>query len=497
MRKLNLLTIASIISIFSFAQEREKIEIINADFTYINNDLHPEYWRLIGNVNIFHNQTNMICDSAYYYSKEEKIQAFNNITIYNKEGLNITGKTLNYDGEKGLAVISGNVICKNNESILESQKTTFNIKDNYISYNSKSKIKDKEQEISSIKGKYYIDEKIYKFNDSVTLISSSYSIETDNLRYDENKKISSLLGPSNVYFKNKTVYCEKGYIYNNEDQAEFFNNTKILTKEYNITADSIFFNNNTKRVNALNNVILTDSVNNLILEGNYAEYYENEEILTVSKQPLLKLISDKDTLFMSSKKFINFSQDGKRYLSSYTDVKFLDNNIKGRCDSLVYEISDSLIFMYNKPIVWFDEYQVSSDSIKIYYYNKLINKIHLSSNPIIISKEDSSEFNQIKGHEMIGYFVDNKLDNLDVNGNGQSIYFLKDKEEIIGMNYIESSKISLHFRANKIKDINYEIIPFSITTPINEVIDKDKYLKMFKWRIEEKPIDKKDLFTLE
>lgn len=98
---------------------------------------------------------------------------------------------------------------------------------------------------------------------------------------------------------------------------------------------------------------------------------------------------------------------------------------------------------------------------------------------------------------MIGHFIDNKLDNLDVNGNGQSIYFLKDKKEIIGMNYIESSKISLHFRANKIKNINYEIIPFSVTTPINEVIDKDKYLKMFKWRIEEKPIDKKDLFTLE
>ena len=170
-----------IISIFSFAQEKKEIEIINADFTYINNDLHPKYWRLVGNVNIFHNQTNMICDSAYYYSKEEKIQAFNNITIYNNENLNITGNLLNYDGEKGLAIISGNVICRNNESILESKETTFNIKDNYISYNSKSKIKDKKQEISSIQGKYYIDNKTYQFNDSVTLIASDYSIETDNL----------------------------------------------------------------------------------------------------------------------------------------------------------------------------------------------------------------------------------------------------------------------------------------------------------------------------
>jgi hypothetical protein len=115
---------------------------------------------------------------------------------------------------------------------------------------------------------------------------------------------------------------------------------------------------------------------------------------------------------------------------------------------------------------------------------------------MIISKEDSTEFNQIKGHEMIGYFVNNKLNNLDVNGNGQSIYFLKENTEIIGMNYIESSKISLKFKENKIKNINYEITPFSITTPIKEIKEEDKYLKMFKWRIKEKPINKKDLFTL-
>ena len=72
--------------------------------------------------------------------------------------------------------------------------------------------------------------------------------------------------------------------------------------------------------------------------------------------------------------------------------------------------------------------------------------MYLSPNPMIISKVDSLEFNQIKGNEMIGHFKKNKLYNLNVNGNGQSIYFLKDKERKIGMNYIESSNISLNFR---------------------------------------------------
>ena len=60
------------------AQEKKKVDIRNADYTYINSEKHPDYWRLIGNVNIFHNETNMFCDSAYYFSENEKIIAFNN-----------------------------------------------------------------------------------------------------------------------------------------------------------------------------------------------------------------------------------------------------------------------------------------------------------------------------------------------------------------------------------------------------------------------------------
>ena len=42
----------------------------------------------------------------------------------------------------------------------------------------------------------------------------------------------------------------------------------------------------------------------------------------------------------------------------------------------------------------------------------------------------------------------------------------------------------------KIYNINYEIIPHSLTTPIKDVKEKDKFLKDFKWRISEKPFKK-------
>ena len=55
----------------------------------------------------------MFCDSAYYFSENEKIIAFNNIKITKGDNLNLYGEKLNYDGENNLAVISTNVIFKN------------------------------------------------------------------------------------------------------------------------------------------------------------------------------------------------------------------------------------------------------------------------------------------------------------------------------------------------------------------------------------------------
>jgi hypothetical protein len=63
------------------------------------------------------------------------------------------------------------------------------------------------------------------------------------------------------------------------------------------------------------------------------------------------------------------------------------------------------------------------------------------------------------------------------------------------MNYIESSNISIKFQDNKIDQINYEIIPLSITTPNEDIKLKERYLDGFNWRNNEKPKNKEELIT--
>jgi len=52
----------------------------------------------------------------------------------------------------------------------------------------------------------------------------------------------------------------------------------------------------------------------------------------------------------------------------------------------------------------------------------------LQHNSFIVNTEDadSTNFNQIKGKVITGYFKDNKLNSMFVDGNAESVYYVKE-----------------------------------------------------------------------
>ena len=115
---------------------------------------------------------------------------------------------------------------------------------------------------------------------------------------------------------------------------------------------------------------------------------------------------------------------------------------------------------------------------------------------MIIAQEDSLDYNQIKGKNMTAYFTNNKMRRMDVEGNGQSIFIIKDEEtqDKIGLNYTECTDLILYFKENQLHEVTYEVEPNSTTTPYQDVEEKNRYLKGFLWRGNEIPKTKEDIF---
>ena len=58
------------------------------------------------------------------------------------------------------------------------------------------------------------------------------------------------------------------------------------------------------------------------------------------------------------------------------------------------------------------------------------------NNAFIVSWVADSAFNQIKGRSLVGFFNNNQLVRIDIDGNGQAIYYPKEEDDnkLIGVN---------------------------------------------------------------
>ena len=469
------------------AQEVQQIKIINTDNTFINGKIHPDYWRLIGNVIFEHNKTKMKCDSAYHYSKTNKIIAFDNIRINKGDSIILTGKRLNYDANISYATISGNVNFKTKSNTLKTKEINFNIEEDLVYFKNYGEIIDNEKKIISKKGYYQIKKQIYTFEESVIVEAKDYTINTENMKYNSLNEENILNGPSKILIDNKIIYCEKGIFNSKKKMAFLSKRTKIEDRKRLIFADSIFYDKKNKYAQAFYNVKIIDTINNFNVFGENAEMFEKENKIVISKKPILCLIFDKDSLFSRGDKLININNENDKVIQLFNNVEFFKSDLSGICDSIVYSSKDSLISMFHQPFIWMDEYQISSDSIQLLFYNKKIDKIYLKSNPMIISKIDSLDYNQIKGKKMIGYLKKNKLNKIDVLSNGESIYHLSEDRKKIGLNYIQSTNLTLYFKNSKMNNVTYKEIPNSITTPYKEISEKQRFLNDFFWNNKNRP----------
>lgn len=479
------------------AQENKKIEILNADNTYANANIHPDYWRLIGNVSFLHNNAVMNCDSAYHYTKENRMEAFGKIKINKGDSITLTGKKLNYFGLENKADIIGNVVLIDKYMSLRTEQIFYNLSTNIASYPEKGIIIDNEKIINSKKGAYHSNIHNFIFNDSVIVISKDYKILTDNMHYDSNSEITYFFGPSFIISDNKTIYCENGWYNTKTNISQFRENAYITTENYFLKGDSLYYNKNKRYGKAISNVQLIDTLENMIVHGEIAEYFETEEKVIISKKPLLELLFEKDTLFMHAKQFVAQQKIGEKKILAFHKVKFFKTDLQGKCDSLSYNFTDSIVEMFNKPILWSDSFQITADSLQFLVNKGKISRMFLKPNPMIISHEDSLDYNQIKGKDMIAYFKNNKIRSMKIKGNGQSIFVIKDEktEDKIGLNYSECSDLTLYFIDNKLKEVNYEVMPKSTTTPYQNIVEENRYLKGFLWRGSEQPKRKKDIFN--
>ena len=482
-----------------FGQNVTKISIKRADKMNSNPKLGKDVQRLIGNVVFKHGTTLLYCDSAYFYGKKNSLTAFDNVHLNNKDSLHIYGDKMIFDGNTHDATITDNVKMIENNIILKTDYLIYNMKSSSASYQNGGVINDNENELTSEKGKYYKKQNIMHFWDDVVLVNPDYTMKSDTLHYNYNTKVSYFFGPTTIVSDDNLIYCENGW-YNTEQEVSQYNeNAYILNKEQKLSGDSIYYDRINGIGKAFNNVEMIDTVENIILRGNLCEYFENDYFSYITDSAHALIIGDEsDTLFLHSDTiYLKLdSNEEAEFVFSYYNVAFYKKDLQGKCDSLVYNFNDSLMEMYEEPVLWSEEHQLSGNHIML-IMDSLNNpdSLIITNSAFILSKDSLEYYNQVKGSIMIGRFKDKELRHFDVFNNAESIYFARDEnKKLIGVNNSKSDYIKVDIINKKVKRIKMIVNPDAILYPIDEATEKQKKLDGYNNQNAIRPKSKFDIF---
>ena len=430
-----------------------------------------------------HSNTIMFCDSAIYERVNNSFVAYDNVKINENDSLHIYGDSIHYFGNHEKAYIYGNVLVKSNRINLTTNTLIYDQKLKIAYYTNGAIVKDIEKgyEIKSQKGIFNTQLQKVFFRDNVQLDHKDYKIISDSLVYHTNTQKSDIIGNAEIQTNKSSIFCNQGWFDSKNNKASFKKNVIIKSQNQLLYADSIFYNETSGISYAEGNVKIEDDSNNIVIKGNYGIYNEKIDSMYVWKNASFSQINKSDTINIYADKFISFSDSIKRIFICYNNAVIDGNLIQGDCDSIFYNKTDSLLKCIDKPVIWMDENQISGEKLEFKIFEGEIYKMNVTDNSLIITKKDSVHFDQIKGNDINGFFEKNELKILDVNDNGQAIYYTLDESDslINEINIITCESMRIFIENNNIEKIKFNKKPNGKTEPLNNE-KENLYLENFK-----------------
>jgi len=482
----------------AFSQNKRKIEIVDANSLEYNQNIGRGAKRLIGNVVFKHEGAMMYCDSAYFYSESNTVDAYDNVKIEQGDSLMLTGTTLKYNGNTKMAIVRKKVVLSHFNSYLETDSLNFDRSLNMGYYFNGGNIYDGDNHLFSKRGYYYADDKDYFAVDDVVLTNPEYVIYCDTLRYNTETQIAYFYGPTRIVSDSTFIYCENGNYDTKSDLASFSENAYLVSGQQTLKGDSLFYNRNIRMGKAFRNVSVTDTVENVIAEGNLGYYYENPKKAMLTDSVLVTYISDGDTVFMHADTvYVDIDSLDRKLVRAFRKVQVFRNDMQARCDSLVYCTADSVAEMFGKPVLWSNESQLTGEYMVMHFENNKAHHVEITGYALIVQEEDSARYNQIQGRKLVAYIKDNDVWRIDIFNDSQTIYFIRDEKtnDITGLNKIISSDMIIYRTDKQIEKIQFFEKPDGIVIPIKDLTESDAFLKDFVWLDVFRPKNKLDIFN--
>ncbi|MBR2319087.1 MAG: hypothetical protein IKA52_05400 [Bacteroidaceae bacterium] len=486
----------------SLNSSKSYVHMLHTDVTRFDEKINPDAWILVGDVRFRRDSMYMYCDSAHYFQKVNSFQAFGNVRMEQGDTLFLYGDYLDFDGNTNIARVRNNVRLIDKSTVLTTDSLDFDRNANLGYFFDNGTLTDEESTLTSYYGQYNVNTDEAFFKKDVTLLHPDFRLLSDTLLYNTDNKVATILGPTNMYSGESEVYSERGR-YNTAERLAFLLDRSVLYNDNkDVTADSIYYDIKNGYSEVFGNIVFNDTINRNMLTGEYAYLNEVVDSAYVTGRAVVTDYSQSDSLFMHADTIwavsYNLNTDSLyRQVKAFHKVRAWGKQMQAMCDSLVFDSRDSCMTMYKDPILWNNNVQLLGETVKVYMDTASIDWVHIINQTLYAEPVDSSDYNQVKGQEMKFYFRDGRLNEMEVIGSVQVIFYPIDDSDstFVGMNTTTAGRLTAYMQQGQVEKIFVPKDAKGVFYPMGQRPADARFLDNFAWFEKLRPSSKEDIFN--
>ena len=159
-----------------------------------------------------------------------------------------------------------------------------------------------------------------------------------------------------------------------------------------------------------------------------------------------------------------------------------------------------LFRLFQNPIVWAKESQITGDTILVFTKNKKAERLKVFENSFMVNRLDPEVYNQIKSSRMDGYFSNGDLDSVRAAGFAECIYYIQNEDSsFTGVNQSNSDIMDIYFAPDSAGERGLQRVVFRSAVkgtlwPMHAKTAEELRLQNFKWLDNRRPKTKYELY---
>jgi lipopolysaccharide export system protein LptA len=478
---------------------------------------------LAGNVKLKQGNTLFYCDSCVINNNSHIFEAWGHVHINDSDTADAYASHLLYMISKKVAYLDGGVKLTDGKGSLTTPDMEYDVDTKIGIYTHGGKVINKKSILTSQEGYYYTDLKDVYFKNKVELNDPAYYIKTDSLLYNTENETARFIAETFIKDSSgRTVETKEGSYNLHTGKAEFGQRPIVHDKNLFATGNEMMSDDSAGIVQIRGNAVIIDSLNNTtILAGEIFVNKKTNSFLAI-KKPLMIVKQDNDSIYITADTLfsarltdlygkkdsiakdtvkgtkaitINEKDSTNRYFEAFRHVRIFSDSLQAICDSMFYSFKDSVFRLFNDPVLWAKESQITGDTVLLYTKNKKPDRVKVFNNSFLVNRLDPEVFNQVKSNRMDGYFKEGSLDSVRASGLAECIYYIQDEDSAYtGINESKSDILDIYLGNRQLQKVVFRSTVSGTIWPIKQKDPKEMRLQKFRWLEARRPKTKFELF---